>query len=57
MKTIDDVEMSSIFGGGDSFYKDLGQFIGGFVSGVFNLPHPSGPLAGGIVGGIIAASL
>jgi bacteriocin-like protein len=60
MKTLEENELSKIVGG-DSFWRDLGQFIGGAVGSVVNgYPNlnPVGlPGESTIVYGLIAAAI
>lgn len=61
MKPIDDHQLVQIVGG-DGFWEDLGEFVGGFVSGaksgfgnVPGMPHTI--LSGPILAGILAAAV
>lgn len=59
MKTIDDAELSKI-SGGDSFWRDLGQFAGGFVGSIVNgYPslYPMAPGGSAFAYGVIAAAV
>ncbi|MBI2518395.1 MAG: hypothetical protein HYV95_16055 [Opitutae bacterium] len=57
MNQIDDTTLSTI-SGGDSFWKDLGQFIGGCISGFGTIPDTPGvPLSGTITAGLVAAAI
>lgn len=59
MKTLEVTEMAAI-SGGDSFWEDLGEFVGGVVGGAQSgygvAPgNPSTSLSGPILAGILAA--
>jgi bacteriocin-like protein len=61
MKTLENAELAAI-NGGDSFWEDLGEFVGGAVGGaqsgfgnVPGMPHTilSGPLLAGLLAAVV----
>lgn len=58
MNSISENDLSLICGGADSFWQDLGQFCGGFISGFGVVADiPGAPLSGAFTAGIIAAAI
>lgn len=58
MNTIEDSMLSEIVGG-DNFWEDLGEFVGGFA-GSFSSGFGGGtsvPLQGAVTAGLIAAAI
>jgi bacteriocin-like protein len=58
MKTINDLELAEIVGGADSFWQDVGQFVGGFVGSLRSGYGWSGiptPFYGAFLAGTVAA--
>jgi hypothetical protein len=54
MNTIEDSELVAVVGG-DGFWEDLGEFVGGFVGGI-NFGYPGqAPFQGAVTAGLIAA--